>query len=142
MMWDILIIEIESDSDIIQDIIEFIKEKNEYRITKINYAQRILSFPNLTIDLDQRIVSSNNSKINMSNNEFATLVFLANQPGRVFSKEQIYYAVYNDEEAINVDNVVYCLIRNLRGKLKTAALCHKYIQTVRGVGYKFIIPDE
>lgn len=60
------------------------------------------------------------------------LCLLVNYPGWVFTKEQIYEEVYGD-------NTIYCLVYSLRKKLEANS---KYIQTVRGVGYKFVIPEE
>lgn len=57
----------------------------------------------------------------------------------MFTKEQIYEEVYGDILSIYVDNTIYCLVYSLRKKLEANS---KYIQTVRGVGYKFVIPEE
>ena len=70
-----------------------------------------------------------------------TLVYLANQPGRVFTKEQIYQAVWK-EEPVEVSSAVFCIIANIRQKLRKVTK-KEYIQTVRGVGYKFVdVPGE
>lgn len=140
-MIDILIIKIESNSDIIQDILDFLSQKDEYRINEVN-LNRVLYFSGLVIDLEGRIVLGNGYEIEMSYNEFSALSLLASQPGRVFTKEQIYNAIYRDEEAIDIENAVYCLVSSLRKKLKGITQDHEYIQTVRGLGYKFIVPEE
>ena len=67
--------------------------------------------------------------------EFQPLDYLARQPGRVFTKEQIYQAVWN-EEPLDADNAVYCAISSIRKKLRKLTT-KEYIQTVWGVGYKF-----
>ena len=73
--------------------------------------------------------------------EFQTFVYLASQPGRVFTKEQIYRAVWK-EEPVDVNSAVFCIIRNIRQKLRKVTT-KEYIQTVWGVGYKFVdIPGE
>ena len=73
--------------------------------------------------------------------EFQTLVYLANQPGRVFTKEQIYQAVWK-EEPVEVSSAVFCIIANIRQKLRKVTK-KEYIQTVWGVGYKFVdVPGE
>lgn len=140
-MIDILIIKIESSSDIIQDILDFLSQKDEYRITKVN-LDKVFDFSDLVIDLEGCTVLGNGYEIEMSYNEFLILSLLASQPGRVFSKEQIYNTIYRDEEAIDIDNAVYCLVCSLRKKLKGITQDHEYIQTVRGLGYKFIVPEE
>lgn len=74
--------------------------------------------------------------------EIQILVCLAKQAGKVFTKEQLYNEVYGDEKIVDVNNAVYCIIRNIQKKLKNVWKCHEYIQTVRGVGYKFVVPEE
>ena len=75
------------------------------------------------------------------NYEFHTLAYLASQPGRVFTKEQIYRAVWK-EEPVDVSSAVFCIIRNIRQKLREVTT-KEYIQTVWGVGYKFVdVPGE
>ena len=70
--------------------------------------------------------------------EFDLLFLLAQHPGRVFSKEQIYTHVWKEEIRIT-DNAVQCVISSLKRKMKQPDM--EYIQTVWGVGYKFIVPD-
>ena len=54
-------------------------------------------------------------------------------------RSTIYEEVYGDILPIYVDNTIYCLVYSLRKKLEANS---KYIQTVKGVGYKFVIPEE
>ena len=73
--------------------------------------------------------------------EFQTVVYLASQPGRVYTKEQIYRAVWK-EEPVDVSSAVFCIIGNIRQKLREVTT-KEYIQTVWGVGYKFVdVPGE
>ena len=69
--------------------------------------------------------------------EFRLLSYLARHPGKVFSKNQIFDAVYKEEEGETTDNIIYCLVCSLRKKLEPDPGHPKYIHTVRGVGYKF-----
>ena len=71
--------------------------------------------------------------------EFDLLCLLAWHPGRVFSKEQIYVNVWKEEIGI-ADNAVQCVISSLRRKLKKYTDT-EYIQTVWGIGYKFIVSE-
>ena len=73
--------------------------------------------------------------------EFQTISYLASQPGRVYTKEQIYQAVWQ-EEPVDVSSAVFCVIGNIRQKLRKVTT-KEYIQTVWGVGYKFVdVPGE
>lgn len=140
-MANIILIEVGEGQDIIQDVIKLISEKEECSCTqiqpKIPEENKVLVFPKLYIDLTQYTVYRQEIQIAMSCYEFQALAYLAKQPGRVFTKGQIYDEVYGEEKIVNIDNAVYCLIGSIRKKLKS-----EYIQTVRGVGYKFVIPEE
>ena len=57
-------------------------------------------------------------------------------PGRVFTKRQIYHAVWKDEYAFD-DNNIMVHIRRLRKKIEDNPENPQYILTVWGVGYKF-----
>ena len=67
--------------------------------------------------------------------EYKIVELLMTYPGRVFSSEEIYSRVWN-EEAYAVENTVMVHIRRLRGKMKEDTRQNKIITTVWGVGYK------
>ena len=97
----------------------------------------VLHFHELEIHTKEQEVYWRGERVPLSHQEFLVLCFLTKHPGWVCTKEQIYNAVYDDEKIVDIDNAVYCLVRSIRKKLKK-----EYIQTVRGVGYKFMIPEE
>lgn len=102
----------------------------------------ILNYSGLRIDTSQYQVSYQGNVLPLTETyEFQTLVYLASQPGRVFTKEQIYQAVWK-EEPENVKNAVSCVIAKIRQKLRKYTKI-EYIQTVRRIGYKFIdVPEN
>jgi len=65
--------------------------------------------------------------------EFRVLAFLAEKPGRVFTRQQILDGVHGDNYAIT-DRAIDVQIVGIRKKLGDAG---HYIETVRGVGYRF-----
>jgi two-component system phosphate regulon response regulator PhoB len=71
--------------------------------------------------------------VELSSTEFRVLTFLARKPGWVFSRQQILDGIHGDNYAIT-DRAVDVQIVGLRRKLGPAA---RYIETVRGVGYRF-----
>ena len=105
-------------------------------------SDKILQYSGLRIDSDKHQVSYQGSILPLTETyEFQTLVYLASQPGRVFTKEQIYQAVWK-EEPVDVSSAVFCIIKNIRQKLRKVTT-KEYIQTVWGVGYKFVdVPGE
>lgn len=103
---------------------------------------KVLQYSSLCIDPIQHQVSYEGNTLPLTETyEFQTLVYLASQPGRVFTKEQIYQAVWK-EEPVDVSSAVFCIIKNIRQKLRKVTT-KEYIQTVWGVGYKFVdVPGE
>ena len=67
--------------------------------------------------------------------EFDLLLFFAENQGKVFTKKQIYRAVWKEEYAFD-DNNIMVHIRRLRKKIEDNPENPKYILTVWGVGYK------
>jgi len=95
-----------------------------------------LSFPGLEIRQSQRRVLQGGEEINLTRLEYNTLVFLASNPGVVFTRTQIFEAVWNMESDSCHSSVVN-VICNLRKKIEPDSKNPTYIKTVLGVGYKF-----
>ena len=73
---------------------------------------------------------------NMENYEFEILYLLAKNPGRIFSKEQIYTQVWKEPYYGAEDNVMG-IIRRIRKKIEPDSAKPRYILNVWGMGYKF-----
>lgn len=67
--------------------------------------------------------------------QYNILLFLLKNKGRVFSIEQIYESIWN-EDAVNVDNTVAVHIRHIREKIEINPKEPRYLKVVWGVGYK------
>lgn len=96
----------------------------------------VLSFPGLEIKLYQRRVLKDGEDVPLTRLEYGTLAYLASSPGRVFTQEQIFEAVWDmnsDSCHSSVVNVIY----NLRKKIEPDSKNPAYIKTMLGVGYKF-----
>ncbi|MBT5855536.1 response regulator transcription factor [bacterium] len=87
----------------------------------------------LKISPEKRVVHLNNTEIDLTFSEFETLFLLASQPGRVLTRYQIVGAVHGHDYAVT-DRSIDVLMVALRKKLGDKA---DYIQTIRGVGYRF-----
>lgn len=90
----------------------------------------------LKIFLKSRKVVLGNSEINLTPKEFEILYFLAENRGEVFTKEQIYKAVWSDNYLFDDSNIM-AFIRKLRKKIEPDPDAPKYILTIWGIGYKF-----
>ena len=95
-----------------------------------------LTFQGLEIDQLQRSVIKDGKVVELTRHEYDLLFYLALSPNRVFTKEQIYQHIYEDVES-EVDNRVYGLVKNLRKKIEENPEEPHYIETIRGVGYRF-----
>jgi len=92
-----------------------------------------LEIGQLLIDKEKYVVNIDNVETIFPRKEFNLLFFLANYPGRVFSREDLLKEVWGDNVYV-VDRTVDVHIRKIREKLGK----HAYlIDTIKGVGYKF-----
>lgn len=88
----------------------------------------------LELNENKRTVSVDDKPVKITPIEFKILNLLMKNPGRVFSSEEIYEKVWN-ENAINTDTVMVH-IRNIREKIELDSKKPKYLKVVWGVGYK------
>ncbi|PEX82235.1 response regulator transcription factor [Bacillus cereus] len=96
-----------------------------------------LAFKGLTIDLNKYTVHTNNTEINLTGKELELLRFFTSNPGQVFTKTQLFRNVW-DDNYIEDDNTVMVHIRKLRKKIEIDPSNPKFIQTIWGIGYKFV----
>lgn len=89
----------------------------------------------LIIDPLSRQVFLKRNEVYLTKIEFDLLFYLASNPGQVFTREQLYYQVWNDQAVYNVDDVVKAHIKALRKKLSNSDV--EYIKNIWGVGYRF-----
>ena len=95
--------------------------------------QDILKFGDLVIDVPRHIVSWRGKTVDLTATEFKLLTVLAQRRGRVQSREQLLRDVWEYNNLVDT-RTVDTHMRRLREKLGPAA---KYLDTVRGVGYRF-----
>jgi len=97
----------------------------------------VLSFRGLRIDSGRREVWMDEERVELTTLEFDLLYALASYPGRVLSREQLLDRVWG-ADYFGDDRVVDAHIKKLRAKLGDDAAQPRFIQTVRGIGYKFM----
>lgn len=90
----------------------------------------------LSIDLRLRRVSRDGREISLTPKEFDILYFLARNRGEVFTKEQIYQAVWEGNYLLDDSNIM-AFIRKLRKKIEPTPDDPQYILTIWGIGYTF-----
>ena len=95
-----------------------------------------MALKEMVIDKINRTVSVRNIPVELTGKEFDLLLFLATSKGRVFTKKQIYTQVWEEDYAFDDSNIM-SFISKLRKKIEPDPEHPFYIQTVRGVGYRF-----
>lgn len=90
----------------------------------------------LSIDQRLRRVVRDGQEIALTPKEFDILYFLARNRGEVFTKEQIYQAVWEEDYLLDDSNIM-AFIRKLRKKIEPNPDAPEYILTIWGIGYKF-----
>lgn len=129
-MANILIIE--AEENILQEVVTFLSERTHCQVTHLSPCPDTLSFPGLEIRPREQMVYRDGEIVSMTYHEFFTLLYLAQHPGWVFSKEQIYENVW--KESGDGGAAVVSVVSQIRRKIGD-----KYIKTVIGSGYKFEI---
>lgn len=89
----------------------------------------------LMIDDDRKEVSVDGDVVKLTPIEYRILLFLVRNQGRVFSINQIYESIW-EEEAIAADNTVAVHIRHIREKIEINPKEPRYLKVVWGLGYK------
>ena len=107
------------------------------RYTRLNNmaSKEILKYGDLRIDLESGIVELSGEELKLSAKEYDVLIYLAKNQGKILTKKQIYENVWNEEYVYDDDNIM-AVISRLRKKIERTAE-NSYIQTVRGLGYRF-----
>ena len=90
----------------------------------------------LVINPQSRSVIRMGQEVSLTPKEFDILYFLAENRGEVFTKEQIYKAVWSENYLLDDSNIM-AFIRKLRKKIEPNPDEPKYILTIWGIGYKF-----
>ncbi|GAA0788835.1 response regulator [Hathewaya limosa] len=97
-------------------------------------------FGNILINFEQHEISKENKKIDLTLKEFELLEILIKNKGRVMTREFLLDKIWG-YEYIGETRTVDVHIRHLRKKIEDDDKNPKYIQTVRGIGYRFSIGD-
>lgn len=98
-------------------------------------APEALTFKNLAVDIQGKTASVNGSPLNLTVKEFAILQLMLSNPTKLFSKANLFEAVWNEPYFCD-DNTVKVHMSNLRTKIKKLDADEEYIDTVWGMGYK------
>lgn len=99
----------------------------------------IIKVRDLQINVFERRVYMKEEMISLRLKEFDTLLYLAQRPNKVVTKEDIYLAVWKDSSVMdNFYNTVAVHVKRVREKIEEDIENPRYIETVWGIGYRFL----
>ena len=104
-------------------------------INSVPESDHIYQSGGLVINDDTKETYVDGEPVKLTPIEYNILLLLVKNPGRVFSIDQIYESIWN-EEAIGADNTVAVHIRHIREKIEINPREPRYLKVVWGVGYK------
>ena len=97
-------------------------------------AQTLLRYRDWTLNPEEMTLTAAGQPVSLTAHEFRIVELLAGRPKRVFTKQQIYEAVWQEDCAVE-DKTITVHISNIRAKLRPSGT-DSYIQTVWGIGFK------
>ncbi len=117
-----------------------LRRSSQYQ-TKQARAADIISYGDLSVDKGTYTVSKGGMALELGTKEYKLLLFFMEHPERVFTKRQLYSAVW-EESGYYDDNTVMVHISRLRSRIEDEPGSPRYLKTIRGVGYKLHLRDE
>ncbi len=100
-------------------------------------AAHIISFADVQVDLDRRVVTRGGEEVKMTRAEYNLLTFFLQNPDRALTRDVILNSVWGYESFPNTRTVDAHIVR-LRQKLEPDAETPRHFVTMHGVGYRFI----
>lgn len=110
--------------------------RREVEVKVAESEEEIMERGDLEIDLERYLVKKRGKTIELTLREFELLKFLAQNEGKVFSREELLSSVWGYEYFGDI-RTVDVTVRRLREKIEDKDKDYRYIVTVRGVGYYF-----
>ncbi|MEM7285561.1 MAG: response regulator transcription factor [Actinomycetota bacterium] len=107
------------------------------RSSTVEVLTEPLRYDGITVDIDRHEVVVDGRPVELSALQFALLRTLAESPGRVFARHQLIDRVWG-RDFFGEERIVDVHVGNLRKALDDSASAPRFIETVRGVGYRFI----
>ncbi len=117
----------------IQAVLRRVQNSGEHK------PSSLFQWKDLMVDLDAVKVVKGQHELDLTAVQFQILVFFLQSPGRVWSRSQILDHV-RDSQFVGYERTIDVHIKNLRKVLGDDAKTPKYIETVRGLGYRLVFP--
>ena len=117
---------------LISRIKALIRRRDRANISAEKQESVIIEQDDIILDREKYIVIKKGKKLSLPKKEFELLALLISSPERVFSRNEIFSKIWGDDVIVG-DRTIDVHIRKLREKIG-----EKHIQTVKGVGYKYV----
>lgn len=136
-MEEVIIIRVSNPNSGFMKQLERMIKKYECESRKVTSKKRCLTFEKIKIYPDYHQVILDEKEVTLTGKEFQILLLLAENRGQVFSKKRIYETIWQEEYMYDDKNLT-AYINKIRKKIERDPKNPEFIQTVWGVGYKFM----
>lgn len=117
-----------------------LRRNNEYLSPK-GKEEEIIRHGNLVLDKEKCCAFKDGDLIELGAKEYKILLHFMEHPGKVYTKQQLYRAVWDDDYYYD-DNTVMVHISRIRNRIEEDPQKPKYLKTIRGIGYKLHYTGE
>ncbi len=123
-----------SIAELVARVAALLRRSNEYISAKKKSTSSIV-YGDLSIDKEKCCVYKDGKPIDLGAKEYKLLLYFMENLERVFTKKQLYHAVWDDEFYFD-DNTIMVHISRIRSHIEDDPQKPKYLKTIRGIGYK------
>lgn len=123
-----------SVSEMIARVGAQLRRSNEY-LTPREKSVTTVTYGNLSMDREKCCAFKDGKPIELGAKEYKLLLYFVENPERVFTKRQLYHAVW-EEDFYYDDNTIMVHISRIRSRIEDDPQKPKYLKTIRGIGYK------
>jgi len=100
-----------------------------------------MKFGDLEVNRDGMLVKLNGESVEMTTSEFRLLCHFLQHPRKVFTREELLEALWDNEAYVSPRSVDAC-VKRLRKKIESSTASPQYLQTIRGAGYRFVLNPQ
>jgi DNA-binding winged helix-turn-helix (wHTH) protein len=105
-------------------------------------VQRLVRFGRFEVDLETETLWRNGSRVRIQQQPLQLLVSLLDRPGEIVCREELRRRLWARSEYPDLDRNLNTALRKLRIALRDSPFRPRYVETVRGRGYRFLVPVE
>ena len=127
--------------EIIARVQAHLRRSYEFNDRAVEGKEKQIHMGDLVLDHHSCTLYKSSESISLSATEYKILTLFMEEPGRIFTKKQIFESVWSDYYCAD-DNTIMVHISRLREKLEDSPKNPVYIKTIRGLGYRFARKEE